>query len=100
MWEIVGMEGKADSTYEEHLTAPAASWAIAALAAVMAGLVFLRASAAAAVIAAIATAILAAASVVAYGRVGVRVRDGYLDAGTARLPLAALGAATALDADA
>lgn len=100
MWEIVGMEGKADSTYEEHLTAPAASWAIAALAGVMAGLVFLRASATAAVIAAIATAIAAAVLVVAYGRAGVRIQDGYLEAGTARLPLTALGAATALDADA
>src|SRR5205823_14096904 len=100
MWEIVGMEGKADSTYEEHLTAPAASWAIAALAGVMAGLVFLRASATAAGIAAIATAIAAAVLVVAYGRAGVPIQDGYLGAGTARLPLTALGAATALDADA
>src|SRR2546423_14502786 len=100
MWEIVGMEGKADSNYEEHLTAPPAWWAIAALAAVMAGLVFLRASAAAAVIAAIATAMAAAVLVVAYGRVGLRVHDGYLEAGTARLPLTALGAATAPDAQA
>jgi hypothetical protein len=99
VWDIVGMEGE-DSTYEERLTAPAGWWAVVALAAVMAGLVFLRASPLAAVLATIATAVVAAALVVAYGRVGVRVHDGYLEAGTARLPLTALGAATALDAEA
>lgn len=87
-------------SYEERLTAPAGWWAVVLLAAVMAGLIFLRASALAALAAAIVTAIGCAALVVAYGRVGVRVRDGYLEAGTARLPLTALGAATALDAEA
>ncbi|NUR59665.1 MAG: DUF3093 domain-containing protein [Catenulispora sp.] len=94
------MAAQDGDSYEEHLTAPAGWWAIALLAGLMAGLVFLRASALAAVVAAIAAAIGGAALVVAYGRVGVRVRDGYLEAGTARLPLTALGAATALDADA
>jgi hypothetical protein len=54
---------------------------------------------AAALAAALVTAALCGALVVAYGRVGVRVRDGYLEAGPARLPLTALGAATALDAE-
>lgn len=100
MWDIVGMEGKDSSTYEERLTAPAAWWAIVALAGVMAGLIFLRASPLAALLATIVTAAVATALVVAYGRVGVRVHDGYLEAGPARLPLTALGAATALDAEA
>jgi len=99
MWDIVGMEGK-DSTYEERLTAPAAWWAIVALAGIMAGLIFLRASPLAALLATVATTAVAAMLVVAYGRVGVRVHDGYLEAGPARLPLTALGAATALDAEA
>ncbi|WP_344655323.1 DUF3093 domain-containing protein [Catenulispora subtropica] len=94
------MEGKDSGTYEERLTAPVGWWAIALLAGVMAGLIFLRASPVAAIVAAIATAVGAAALVVAYGRVGVRIRDGYLEAGAARLPLTALGAATALDAEA
>jgi hypothetical protein len=103
MWDIVGMvgmEGTDSGTYEERLTAPVGWWAIAALAGVMAGLIFLRASPLAALVAAVVTAVLAAALVVAYGRVGLRVRDGYLEAGPARLPLEALGAATALDAEA
>ena len=93
------MVGK-DDTYEERLTAPPAWWAITAGAGVMGGLIFLRASPTAAVVGALATVVVCAALVVAYGRVGVRVRDGYLEAGTARLPLSALGAATALDAEA
>ncbi|NUR29581.1 MAG: DUF3093 domain-containing protein [Catenulispora sp.] len=94
------MEGKDSTTYEERLTAPATWWAVVALTGVMAGLIFLRASPLAALLATIATAALAAALVVAYGRVGVRIHDGYLEAGPARLPLTALGAATALDAEA
>lgn len=93
------MAGK-DSTYEERLTAPAGWWAVTAMAGVMGGLVFLRVSPAAALVAALATAALGAALVVAYGRIAVRVQDGYLEAGPARLPLTALGAATALDAEA
>ena len=89
-----------ESTYEERLTAPAGWWAVTALAAVMGGLVFLRVSPVAAVAAALVTAALCGALVVAYGRIGVRVADGYLEAGRARLPLTALGAATALDAEA
>lgn len=93
------MNGEDTGTYDERLTAPATWWAIVVLAAVMAGLIFLRASPLAALIAALATAAASAALVVAYGRVGVRVHDGFLEAGTARLPLTALGAATALDAE-
>jgi len=92
------MAGK-DSTFEEHLTAPAGYWAVTAMAGIMGGLVFLRASPAAALVALLVTAALCGALVVAYGRVGVRVHDGYLEAGPARLPLTALGAATALDAE-
>jgi hypothetical protein len=88
------------STYEERLTAPAGWWAITAMAGVMGGLVFLRVSPIAALLAALVTAVLGAALVVAYGRISVRVQDGYLEAGPARLPLTALGAATALDAEA
>ena len=88
------------STYEEHLTAPAGWWAVTAMAGIMGGLVFLRVNPAAALVAAIVTAALCGALVVAYGRVGVRVHDGFLEAGPARLPLTALGAATALDAEA
>jgi hypothetical protein len=97
MWEIGGMAK--ESTYEERLTAPAGWWAVTALAGVMGGLVFLRVSPAAAGVAALVTAALCGALVVAYGRIGVRVADGYLEAGQARLPLTALGAATALDAE-
>ncbi|ACU70555.1 conserved hypothetical protein [Catenulispora acidiphila DSM 44928] len=93
------MAGK-DSTYEERLTAPAGWWAVTVMAGVMGGLVFLRVSPVAALVAAIVTAALGAALVVAYGRIAVRVQDGYLEAGPARLPLTALGAATALDAEA
>jgi len=93
------MDGKDTSTYDERLTAPPAWWAIVVLAGVMAGLIFLRASPAAALIATAATAVACAALVVAYGRVGVRVHDGFLEAGPARLPLTALGAATALNAE-
>ncbi|GAA2066640.1 DUF3093 domain-containing protein [Catenulispora yoronensis] len=94
------MAGTDTSSYEERLTAPPAWWAITALAAVMAGLIFLRASAPAALVAMAGTAVVCAALVIAYGRVAVRVHDGFLEAGPARLPLTALGAATALDAEA
>lgn len=100
MWEIVGMAAGKDSTFEERLTAPAAWWAVTAMAGIMGGLVFLRVSPAAALVALLVTAALCGALVVAYGRIGVRVQDGYLEAGPARLPLTALGAATALDAEA
>ena len=89
-----------DSTYEEHLTAPVWAWAISALAGVMAGLIFLRVGPAAALVGALGGAALWGTLVVAYGRAGVRVRDGFLEAGTARLPLSALGAVQQLDAEA
>jgi hypothetical protein len=89
-----------ESTYEERLTAPVGWWGVTLLAGVMAGLVFLRASPGAAVVGFVAGAVLCGALVVAYGRVGVWVRDGHLEAGTARLPLEALGAVTVLDAEA
>ena len=88
-----------ENTYQERLTAPAGWWAVTALAGIMGGLVFLRVSPAAAGVAAIVTAAVCGTLVVAYGRIGVRVADGYLEAGRARLPLTALGAATALDAE-
>lgn len=89
-----------ESTYEERLAAPAGWWAVTALAGVMSGLVFLRASPLAALLGFAGGAALCGALVVAYGRVGVSVRGGHLEAGTARLPLDALGAVTVLDAEA
>ena len=88
------------TAYSERLTAPAAYWAVTLGAGVMVGLVFLRVSLPAAVIGVVAGAALCGALVVAYGRVGVCVRDGHLEAGTARLPLTALGEVTVLDAEA
>jgi ABC-type molybdate transport system permease subunit len=86
--------------YSERLTAPAAYWAVTAGVGVMVGLVFLRVSLPAALIGLVAGAALCGALVVAYGQVGVSVQDGHLEAGTARLPLAALGTVTVLDAEA
>jgi hypothetical protein len=86
--------------YDERLTAPTGWWAIALLSGVMVGLVFLRFSVPLAAIGLVAGVALCGALVVAYGRVGISVRDGFLEAGTARLPLSALGAATVLDAEA
>ena len=87
------------AVYSERLTAPGSYWAGAVAVGVMTGLVFLRSSPGAAVVGLVSATALCAALVVAYGRIGVSVRDGHLTAGTARLPLSALGAATALDAE-
>jgi hypothetical protein len=87
------------AVYSERLTAPGSYWAGSLAVGVMTGLVFLRSSPTAAILGMVAATALCAALVVAYGRIGVSVRDGHLNAGTARLPLSALGPATVLDAE-
>jgi hypothetical protein len=86
--------------YSERLSAPFSYWAGAPGVGLMVGLVFLRSSLPAAITGMAVAMALWAALVAAYGRIGVCVRDGHLEAGTARLPLSALGAATPLDAEA
>ena len=83
--------------YEERLTAPGSWWLIVALAGVSAGLVLLPLGLLPLVVGALTVGTLAAVAVNAYGAVRIRVVNGTLVAGQARVPLSALGEARALD---
>jgi Protein of unknown function (DUF3093) len=83
--------------FEERLTAPVVWWFIALCGGLMVGLVFLRYSMPLALGGLAVGTALSGALVVAYGRIGVSVRDGFLEAGEARLPLSALGDVAVLD---
>lgn len=85
--------------YEERLTAPGSWWLIAALAGVSAGLVLLPFGLLPLVGGALVVGTLSAIAVNAYGAARIRVVNGMLVAGRARVPLSALGEAWALDAE-
>ncbi|WP_165989096.1 DUF3093 domain-containing protein [Streptomyces sp. YIM 98790] len=84
--------------YEERLTVPAAWWVMAALAVALLG-VSLAPLGPVPVLAGLAAgAAGAAVALNTYGSARIRVAEGWLLAGPARIPLAALGEARALDA--
>jgi Protein of unknown function (DUF3093) len=88
--------------YDERLTAPRSWWVTAALAGMSLGLVFLPTGMVPSLAGVVTGSALTGAAVSAYGSVRIRVITGArgeasLVAGSARIPLAALGAATALD---
>ncbi|MEU8135027.1 DUF3093 domain-containing protein [Streptodolium elevatio] len=85
--------------YSERLVVPTSWWGLVAGAGLVSGLMLLPVGPVAAAVAVVVGAVLAAWAVNAYGSVRVRVTDGFLEAGRARLPLAALGTASALDAE-
>jgi Protein of unknown function (DUF3093) len=83
--------------YDERLTAPAAWWLIAAGTAVCAALILLPLGPVPALAGLVAAGALAAVVVSSYGSVRIRVVQGSLVAGDARIPLSALGEAVALE---
>ncbi|MEV6122992.1 DUF3093 domain-containing protein [Streptomyces sp. NPDC052077] len=85
--------------YEERLGVPRTWHWLAALPAVMTGLVLLPLGPVAAGAGLAAAAALAALGLYAYGAVGIVVTGGHLTAGTHRFPLASLGLAEILDAE-
>lgn len=85
--------------YSERLAVPTSWWGLVAGAGLVSGLMLLPVGAVAAGVAVVVGAVLAAWAVNTYGSVRVRVTDAFLEAGRARLPLAALGPASALDAE-
>ncbi|MER8067630.1 DUF3093 domain-containing protein [Streptomyces sp. NPDC094034] len=85
--------------YDERLTAPPSWWGIAALIAVAGGLITLPMGVLPMLGGVIGAGALAAAGVSAYGSARIRVVADSLVAGTARIPVAALGEARVLDAE-
>ncbi|GAA4662176.1 DUF3093 domain-containing protein [Streptomyces chumphonensis] len=86
--------------YDERLTAPRSWWlTVPALFGLTLGLVVLPLGPVPMLAALVTGAALAAAGLSAYGAVRVRVVAGSLVAGSARIPLSALGEARALDAE-
>ncbi|WP_340557166.1 DUF3093 domain-containing protein [Streptomyces sp. GSL17-111] len=86
--------------YDERLTAPRSWWlTVPALSGLTLGLVVLPLGPVPMLAALVAGAALAAAGLSAYGAVRVRVVAGSLVAGSARIPLSALGEARVLDAE-
>lgn len=85
--------------YDERLTAPRSWWLMAGLAGVTAGLVLLPLGLVPMLAGLVAGCAVAAVLVSAYGSVRIRVVADSLVAGDARIPLSALGRATALDAE-
>ncbi|WP_189132981.1 DUF3093 domain-containing protein [Wenjunlia tyrosinilytica] len=85
-------------SYDERLTAPVSWWLIAAAAAVSLGLIALPLGTVPMLAALVGGGALAAAAVSAYGSARIRVVQGSLVAGEARIPVEALGQAHALDA--
>ncbi|MCF2526371.1 DUF3093 domain-containing protein [Yinghuangia soli] len=85
--------------YNERLVVPTSWWGLVAGGGLVGGLMLLPVGLAASAVGVVAAAALTAWLVTAYGSARVRITDGFLEAGRARLPLDALGEATALDAE-
>ncbi|MCL7381088.1 DUF3093 domain-containing protein [Streptomyces sp. 35G-GA-8] len=85
--------------YDERLTAPPSWWGITALIAVAGGLITLPMGVLPMLGGVIGAGALAAAGVSSYGSARIRVVADSLVAGTARIPVAALGDAQVLDAE-
>ncbi|MDI2128712.1 DUF3093 domain-containing protein [Yinghuangia seranimata] len=83
--------------YNERLSAPTAWWGFAVLGGLIGGIIFLPVGPAAAGVAVLVAAVLIGVGVNAYGAPRIRVTGDELLAGKARVPLSALGEATALD---
>ncbi|MEU9117979.1 DUF3093 domain-containing protein [Streptomyces sp. NPDC048483] len=86
-------------SYEERLTAPRSWWVIAALVGVACALMLLPLGTLPMLGGLIAGGALAAVAVSSYGSARIRVVGDSLIAGDAKIPVAALGEARALDAD-
>lgn len=84
--------------YDERLTAPRSWWLLAGLTGLALGAVLLPLGVLAGLAGLAVGTALASVAVSAYGAVRVRVLAGFLVAGTARIPLDALGEAQPLDA--
>ncbi|MFE3327326.1 DUF3093 domain-containing protein [Streptomyces sp. NPDC059176] len=85
--------------YDERLTAPRSWWLIAVLVGVSGGLVMLPLGPVPMLAGLIGAGALAAAAVSSYGSARIRVVADSLVAGSARIPVSALGEAEALDAE-
>ncbi|MER5962813.1 DUF3093 domain-containing protein [Streptomyces sp. NPDC002057] len=85
--------------FDERLTAPRSWWVIAGLLGLSGGLILFPLGTVPMLGGLIVAAVLAGAAVSSYGSARVRVVAGSLVAGDARIPVAALGAAEALDAE-
>ncbi|MDK1475923.1 DUF3093 domain-containing protein [Streptomyces sp. 549] len=83
--------------YDERLTAPRSWWLIAGLAGLSCGLTLLPLGLVPMLAGLVAGGALAAVLVSSYGSVRIRVVAGSLVAGSARIPLSALGRAEVLD---
>ena len=85
--------------YREQLRAPVSWYLIGALFGIALGLIFAFEGPWQSLAGLIGGTVLAAVTVVRYGRVRIELADGNLKAGPATLPLAALGEASALSAE-
>ncbi|MEX0170323.1 DUF3093 domain-containing protein [Streptomyces sp. LMG1-1-1.1] len=85
--------------FDERLTAPRSWWAIAGLIGLSGGLIMFPLGTVPMLGGLIVAAVLAGMGVSSYGSARIRVVAGSLVAGDARIPVAALGAAEALDAE-
>jgi hypothetical protein len=83
--------------YDERLTAPRSLWLLPVGAGIMLGLIMLRFSDVLALVGLVAGVALVAAMLSSYGSVRIRVTQGLLVAGDARIPVTALGEAHPLD---
>ncbi|MEK9523432.1 DUF3093 domain-containing protein [Streptomyces venezuelae] len=85
--------------FDERLTAPRSWWLIAGLLGLSGGLIMFPLGTVPMLGGLIVAAVLAGAAVSSYGSARIRVVAGSLVAGDARIPVSALGAAEALDAE-
>ncbi|MEU7389730.1 DUF3093 domain-containing protein [Streptomyces tanashiensis] len=85
--------------FDERLTAPRSWWAIVGLLGLSGGLIMFPLGTVPMLGGLIAATVLAGVAVSSYGSARIRVVAGSLVAGDARIPVAALGAAEALDAE-
>ncbi|MFI8519174.1 DUF3093 domain-containing protein [Streptomyces sp. NPDC085481] len=86
-------------SFDERLTAPASWWVIVVLLGLSGGLVMFPLGTVPTLGGVIVAAALAAVAVSSYGSARIRVVAGSLVAGDARIPVSALGAPEALDAE-